>query len=191
MLRDRKYIVPDKFDLTLDAFKQNHCEQKTLRLLRSELTILVCKQDDPSDYLSVYFPDDAKVGVKPIRQYYEHMKQEKIQKAIIVVIQGMTPFAKQALSELCNVSKVHIEQFTENELLVNITEHILVPKHVLLTEKDKKELLAKYKLKDTQLPRMQQQDPVARYYGLQRGQIVKIIRPSETAGMYVTYRIVI
>ena len=101
----------------------------------------------------------------------------------------MTPSAKQSLLDMA--PKYVLEQFLESELLVNITEHDLVPEHVVMTPEEKRELLLKYKLKENQLMRIQAGDPVARYYGLKRGQVVKIIRPSETAGRYISYRLVV
>ena len=52
------------------------------------------------------------------------MKQENVFRAIMVIAANLTPFAKQCLTSL--MPKLHIEQFTENELLVNIMEHVLV-----------------------------------------------------------------
>jgi DNA-directed RNA polymerases I, II, and III subunit RPABC1 len=137
----------------------------------------------------VFFPDDVKLGVKTIRRYCERMREEAVTRAVIVVQGAMTAFAKQALAEMA--PKYILEHFTEVELLVNITEHMLVPRHTLLSEEEKRALLERYNLKETQLPRIQAHDPVARYYGLKRGNVVKILRPSETAGRYVTYRLVV
>lgn len=145
------------------------------------------KADDPENQLFVFFPEDEKVGVKPIKILTDRMKDEQVSNAILVLRGDITPFAKQAVLEMSD--SFRIEHFKEAELLVDITEHTLVPEHRVLSQNEKQELLNRYRLRETQLPRIQPNDPVARYYGMRRGQVVKIIRPSETAGRYVTYRI--
>ena len=116
------------------------------------------------------------------------MASKKISRGIIVIRKVITPFARKALDRV-NM-QLTIELFTQSELMMNVTRHELVPRHVVMTDNDKKLLLKRYALKESQLPRIQKLDPIARYFGLKRGQVIKIVRPSETSGRYVTYRIV-
>ena len=88
-------------------------------------------------------------------------------------------------------AKIHLEFFQVKELIVNITKHELVPKHELLEDEEVDKLLQRYRCRLSQLPKILVTDPVAKYYGLRRGQVVRILRKSETAGTYVTYRYVI
>ncbi|CAJ0915018.1 unnamed protein product, partial [Mesorhabditis belari] len=190
MCHDRGYLVTqDELDQSIEQFKEQFGSDGSTAPRRSDLTILVAHNDDPQDQMFVFFPEDPKVGVKTIKAICQQMQEQSITRAIICIQTGMTPSAKQALTDM--MPKYILEYFLENELMVNITEHELVPEHVVMTNDEKQELLARYKLKDTQLPRIQQTDPVARYFGLKRGQVVKIIRPSETAGRYITYRLVV
>ena len=184
MLEKRGYMVPkDLREITPTSFKEKFGEHPC----RENLTILVVKADDESNQLFVFFPEDEKVGVKPIKVYTDRMRADNVSNAIMVLRVNITPFAKLALQEMSD--SFRIEHFKEAELLVDITRHQLVPEHQVLTPNEKSALLKRYRLKDQQLPRIQPNDPVARYYGMSRGQVVKIIRPSETAGRYVTYRI--
>ncbi len=143
-----------------------------------------------SDQINVYFPEDEKVGVKPIRSYINEMTEEGINHAILIIKDGITPFAKSEIITLM-ASDINIEIFTEKELIFDITEHELVPKHELMTSEEKEKLLSDFGIKDTQLPKILVTDPVARYYGLKKKDIVKITRPSEVAGIYINYRVVI
>ena len=185
MLNARGYLVAQaELDRDKDSFTEEFGEAPR----RDALTLQFDLREDPTQHIFVFFPDEEKVGVKTIKEYAKRMKDEQVNRAIIVVQQSLTPFARQSLLE-CQAQKFYIEQFQEAELLVNITDHVLVPEHILLSDEQKRVLLDRYKVKETQLPRIQMHDPVARYFGMRRGQVVRIIRPSETAGRYVTYRL--
>lgn len=159
---------------------------------REWLTMLKQKQDDAGDQIYVFFPDETRnkaLGVRPIADKANRMERDNVNRAIIILQTGLTPYARQAVERVNDAGRFRMEVFLENEMLVNITKHQLVPQHTVLSPEDKKALLVRYKLKESQLPRIQKTDPIARYYGLVHGQVVKITRPSETAGRYVTYRL--
>eukprot|EP01087_Luapelamoeba_hula_P003968 TRINITY_DN13940_c0_g1_i2.p1 TRINITY_DN13940_c0_g1~~TRINITY_DN13940_c0_g1_i2.p1 ORF type:complete len:208 (-),score=42.96 TRINITY_DN13940_c0_g1_i2:64-687(-) len=191
MLTDRGYIV-GQADVEMDkeTFMSKCAPDGAVR--RKELEMLFRKKDDPTNLLFVFWPEENNkpVGVTPIKTFCDRMKEESVRRAIIVVQHGLTSFAKTLVTEMTN-SGIVLECFHETELLFNITHHTLVPKHYVLTPEEKALLLAKYHLQEEQLPRMQLNDPVSRYYGLAKGQVMKIVRPSETAGRYVTYRMVV
>ncbi|PRQ57199.1 putative DNA-directed RNA polymerase [Rosa chinensis] len=190
MLKDWDYLIVDHdLNMTMSQFKNKHGEN----MKREDLTINRRKRGDESDQIFdliyVFFPDEPKVGVKTKESYITRMNQENVIRAILVAQQNLTPFARTSISEMG--SEYHLEIFQEAELLVNIKEHVLVLPHRVHANEEYKTLLERYIVKETQLPLIQVIDPIARYYGLNRGQVVKIIRPSETAGRYVTYRYVI
>lgn len=83
-----------------------------------------------------------------------------------------------------------IEYFTFDELMYNPTHHIYVPKHILLNEVQKLEVLKKFRCSESELPKILESDRIARYYGAKKGDVFKIIRSSKE-GKQDFYRLVV
>ena len=73
----------------------------------------------------------------------------------------------------------------------DVTEHVLVPKHSKISDKEKKELLDKYSASLKELPRILKADPAIQNLDVKEGDIIKILRKSPTAGEIVFYRRVV
>ena len=199
MARDRGYLISDgEIELSLQEFRQGYYGSTGTLGERARLnfyattggaTTVNGSMEEDSRQLYVFFATERNVGVKTMRAFITTMEEKGIPNGIIIYQNSMTPAATKVIQAMAG--KFQIEAFMESELLVNITKHELVPRHQLMTPPEKLALLRRYRLKETQLPRIHVHDPIARYYGLKRGQVVKITRPSETAGRYVTYRIVL
>ncbi len=70
-------------------------------------------------------------------------------------------------------------------------EHDLVPKHEILSDKDAKEVLDQYNITVAELPKIFKTDPAIRHLEPKPGAVVRITRPSMSAGETVFYRTVV
>lgn len=69
--------------------------------------------------------------------------------------------------------------------------HVLVPEHTILSEKESQELFKKYSIRPDQLPKILHTDPAVITIGAKPGQIIKVVRKSQTAKQAIAYRFVI
>jgi len=73
---------------------------------------------------------------------------------------------------------------------INILKHNLIPKHIKLSEEEKKQVLDHYNISVTQLPQITISDPAIKELKAQIGDVIKITRASPTANQTIFYRAV-
>ena len=109
---------------------------------------------------------------------------------IIVTMEPIgTNFHAMSLSAHMN-HNTKIRFFQAAAIINNPLKHTLVPKHERVAAEEEEALLKSMYAKRSQLPLIRyHEDPIARLIGLMPGEIVKITRPSLTAGECVGYRV--
>ena len=78
----------------------------------------------------------------------------------------------------------------KEEIPVNVLEHKIVPKTVIISEKEKKNLFEKLSIDENTLPRIKHNDPLAKALEAKAGDVLKIERRDPTA-KYFYYRLVV
>lgn len=75
--------------------------------------------------------------------------------------------------------------------IFDVRKHNLVCQHLKLSEKEKEALFAQYNISMLEMPKIHLKDPALKGLTVKPGDVIKLIRPSPTAGEAISYRVVI
>jgi len=84
-----------------------------------------------------------------------------------------------------------IQIFWLNALLFDITESELTPSYTILNEEEKQEVLDRYQVTENKIENVLFTDPLANFYGVKIGNMVKAVEVSETNGFNTFYKLCI
>ena len=107
-------------------------------------------------------------------------RTELLQRAHCIIIHS---------NETKSSSQYHsnFELFHTNKFFLNVTKHSIVPQHIMMTEKERKNIFEIKNMGLSTCPKILSDDPVNLYYNGQPGTVYKIIR--ESKGIY--FRVVV
>lgn len=134
----------------------------------------------------IVYDTHAKFKFSDVRRLLE---EPDIQDAkIVVLVVRDKPNAANA--KMLAEAGDNVEPFEIRELLYNVSRHSLVPRHEVVRDPAEIDALMKqYRVRSkTQFPLILRSDPMARYLGVRPGELVRVTRPSPSAGEYVLYR---
>lgn len=114
----------------------------------------------------------------------------KTTELIVMTMEPVVPNFHAVAARMWATHGYRVRFFQSSCLINNPLKHVLVPKHEKVPKSEEEELLKKVYGKKSQFPLIRyHEDPIARMLGLMPKDIVKIIRPSPTAGECILYRV--
>ena len=179
MLNDRKYnIEPEIKNIDIDQFIASYDNENINFTVDNKIHVY-------------FFQENKSFGKNDLKNIYNKVKEEEGDSIkLIIILKGKC--IETIRVELNDIKYKNVEIFSQNQLKFNITKNYLVPKHILLNEEEKQEVFKKYNTKDgKQFQKILKSDPIAKYYGMQKDDMCKIIRPSPSSGICTSYRVVI
>lgn len=110
--------------------------------------------------------------------------QNNENKYMMLIVDSISDKSEETIKNKHN----KVEIFKEGELMINLMEHHLVPKHILLNEEEAAEVMKEYNVTKRQFQKILAKEPVARYFNAKPGMIFKIYQFSILTGYSINYR---
>jgi len=126
--------------------------------------------------------DTPTVGVEILRNTIKERDNGDFTYAIIIGGERYTYAARREAKEM------DVELLHRRFLSIDLFLHDLVPEHDIITEKEIEEIEKEYGISRELLPKIKAGDPAAKAIGARPGDVIQIVRDSETAGRHVVYR---
>ena len=164
--------------------------------LEMTLTRKEPSETEPNTCLVVYCLDRIKQKILSVTKKIMKMDEEdeepldaKDTDLIVVTLEPIAPNFHLVAYQM-HKEGVRVRYFQAATLINNPLKHVLVPKHEKVPKDQEESLLTSLYAKKKNLPLIKfHEDPIARMIGLLPEDIVKITRPSPTAGECVVYRL--
>jgi len=187
ILESRGYIIPPNDNLSYEEFL-DWVGVDGEKIIRNAMKLTYQKKDEK---IMVYWPIETNLGTN-VKIIYNEMVETNTKKVIIIINTKVTPQSNKFIRDIAKIGYV-IDIYTLTETQFNITKHRLVPEHTVCSVSEKKKLLADYSIVSGQLPQIRSHDPMVRHLGAKKGQVLKIIRDSDTQPGFktISYRIVV
>jgi DNA-directed RNA polymerase I, II, and III subunit RPABC1 len=154
-------------------------EQRNYEIINKEEDQIVALKPDGNQVI-VFLSDSLKFNVKNIQMYITIMDELQIFHAIIIYKESITVFTKKAIEQSLEMT---FELFAVEDLQYNITKHVLQPKFECLTTEESTKFKKQY---GNRFPTLRRDDPISKFYGYNKGDVIKITRPNN----YISYSIV-
>ncbi len=134
----------------------------------------------------IYISNRSRISEKDIDAVIDITQQNGGDLSIVVV---SIPPSANILSAVRQKSD-KLQLFHTGQLQFDITTHRKIPRHRILNEDEKKAFVEKFHITKPgdQMPMIDSQDIMAKWIGAKPGDIVEIMRKSDTAGSTPYYR---
>lgn len=154
-------------------------EQRNYQIIEEYQTYIIALKQNQQKII-VFFSNDLKINVKNIHSYLSIAFNLEIKHIIIIYKTDVTSFTKKIIEQ---TDDIIFELFDYKDLQFNITKHILQPTFQKLDRETANDFKKKF---GTKFGIMKKEDPIAKFYFFQKGDVIRIIRKNN----YITYRII-